>query len=156
MKGAILESGMEKYTSLDIFLPIMRNEIISYNWLLTDIDSDYQSTSLSKNDYEFLTGEEFLDLIEQKNFTFVWGVLSAFPKDMEFERIISEGIPFADGYTGFWNTSISIQNSLAVTEIVFWDGILNLIISRNDELVDAFLELYKYGQDLEEYNNKKL
>jgi hypothetical protein len=151
MKGAILESGMEKYTSLDIFLPL-REELHSYNWLLTNIDSDYQSESLNQNNYEFMTGDTFLKLIEQNDFTFVWGVCSAFPKEIELERIISEGLPFADGYTGFWKNSINVQNPLAITEIVMWDGMLNLIISHNNQIVDKFLQLYDCGKDLVEYN----
>jgi hypothetical protein len=156
MKGAILDSGMEKYTSLDIFSPIIRKELLSYNWLLTNIDSDYQSENLKQKDYEFMTGDIFLRLIEQNDFTFVWGVFSAFPKEIELDRIISEGLPFADGYTGFWKLPINIQNPLAITEIVFWDGMLNLIISHDNEIVDTFLRLYDCGKDLEEYNRELL
>jgi len=154
MKGAILESGMERYTSLGIFLPIMREKLLSCNWLLTNIDSDYQSESIKQNNYEFMTGETFLKLIEQNNFTFVWGVFSAFPKEIGLERIISEKLPFADGYTGFWTIPINVQNPLAITEIVMWDGVLNLLISHNNEIVDRFMQLYDCSKDLEAYNKE--
>ena len=154
MKGAILEKGIEQYTNLNLFLPIIQEKILSYNWLLTDIDSDYHSESIVEKDYEFLSGEAFMELIEKNNFKFVWGVFSAFPKEIELEKIISKGLPFADGYTGFWESTISVQNPLATMELVLWDGMLALIISCDDKIVDDFLEFYKSGENLEKYNTK--
>jgi len=154
MKGAILEKGVEQYTNLNLFLPIIREEIFSYNWLLTDIDSNYYSDNTIENNYDFLSGEEFIELIEKNDFRFVWGVFSAFPKEVALEKILSKGIPSADGYTGFWENPINLQNSSAIIEMVLWDGELALIISHKDEIIDDFLNHYKFSENLEEYNNK--
>jgi len=154
VKGAILEKEVEKFTNLNLFLPIIREEILSYNWLFTDIDSDYCSDNIIENNYDFLSGEEFVELIEKNDFRFVWGVFSAFPKEVAFEKILSKGLPFADGYTGFWKNPVSLQNPLAIIEMVLWDGVLAIIISRNDEVIDKFLDFYKFSVNLEEYNNK--
>ncbi|MEG0472578.1 MAG: hypothetical protein RR588_09600 [Solibacillus sp.] len=155
MKGAILERGIEQYTNLSLFLPIIKEDILFYNWLLTDIDSNYQSDSIIKNDYEFLSGREFVQLIDKNEFRFAWGVFSAFPKERKVEEIVLNGLPFADGNTEFWENPISMQNPLAVTEMVLWDGILALIISRNDKTINQFLNFYEFSESLEDYNNRK-
>lgn len=153
MKGAILERGIEKYTNLSLFLPSIKEDIMSYNWLLSDIDSNYHSDSISKNGYEFLSGKEFLELILKNEYKFVWGVFTAFSKEKTVEEIVSKGIPFAEGYTGFWENPITMQNPLAITEMVLWDGILALIVSHNDDTVNCFLDFYNASENLETYNN---
>lgn len=154
MKGAILENQIELNSSLNVFLPIINERIISYNWLLTDIDSDYYSNNIIKNNYEFLSGQEFLDIISKNEFRFVWGVFSGFSKEISLEEILSEKLPFANGYTGFWKNPISIQHPLAITEMVLWDGILALFISHNDDIIDKFLNYYKSSKNLEKYNDE--
>ena len=113
MKGAILEKGKEDYTKLNLFLPIVKKVATSYNWLLTDIDSDHYSKSFYEKDYELLSGEEFVKLMEKGNYTFAWGVFSAIAPELAIEKIIEGGLPYANGYTGFWKNPIMIQNPLA-------------------------------------------
>lgn len=154
MKGTIVEKEDIQYNTLKIFLPITKKDILRYNWLLSDIDSDYYSEGLTENGYEFLTGSDFLKLITGYEYHFVWGVFSAFSKEIPLEKILSEGIPYANEYSGFWKNSISIQNKLAVTELVIWDGVLALVISKEDEVVNRFLNYYKLSEDLEIYNKE--
>ena len=152
MKGAIIKKGIGHFTKLDLFLPVVRKDICSYNWLITDIDSDYSSDNLTEKGYDFLSGEAFLELVENDEYKFVWGVFSAFSKDVKLDEILSKGIPFADGYTGFWKSTVNLQNPLAITEMVLWDGMLAIIISHNEEVINRFLEFYSSSMDLEEYN----
>jgi len=156
MKGVILEKGIENFTKLNLFLPAIKEDICSYNWLITDIDSDYSSDSLVEKGYEFLSGEAFVELIKNDEYKFVWGVFSAFSKDVSLDEILSNGIPFADGYTGFWKSTVSLQNSLAITELVLWDGMLAMIISCEEDVINKFLAFYSSGKDLEEYNKSLL
>ena len=155
IKGAILERGINQYTKLSLFLPIIKERAIYYNWLLTDIDSDY-SSNIVENDYEFLTGEEFLELIEKQDITFACGVFLAIPKKIPFDKIILEPLPYANGYVGFWKNPLSIQNPQAIIEMVLWDGELALIISRDDEIVNDFLVYYSLSEDLEVHNGRNI
>ena len=152
VKGAILERGLERFTKLSLFFPVIKDEILNYNWLLTDIDADYYSDSLKNNHYELISGEKFMQLIEGDQFTFVWGVFSAIPKQISIEKIIEEQIPYANGYEGFWNNPVSIQNSVAVIEMVLWDGTAALIISKSEHVINKFIDYYKFSKLLEDYN----
>ena len=154
MKGAILENGKENYTKLKVFLPVIKEIARSYNWLLTDIDSDYSSKNLSEKNYDFLSGEEFIKLVEEKKHTYAWGVFSAIPSEIDIEKVVETNLPYANGYTGFWRTPITIQNPLASIEMVLWDGEMALIISRDEKITNDFLQYYTLGEDLEEYNNR--
>jgi len=153
MKGAILEKGKEEYTKLKLFLPIIRGIVRSYNWLLTDISSDYSSENLCANDYEFLSGEEFEKLIEE-NYTFVWGVFSAILPDITIDEVLEEDLPYANGYAGFWKNPLTMQNTLASLELVIWDGELALIISSDEKIINDFLGYYKLSETLEKYNKR--
>ena len=155
MKGAILEKGKESYTKLKLFLPIIEEIASSYNWLLTDIDSDYSSKNLDEKDYDFLSGEEFIKLIKEENYTYAWGVFSAIPRGINIGKVMETDLPYANGYTGFWENSITIQNPLATIEMVLWDGELALIISRDEKVTSDFMDYYKLSEDLETYNNNK-
>lgn len=152
VKGAILDRGVEQFTKLSLFLPIIKDEILNYNWLLTDIDADYYTDSLKNSHYELISGEKFMQLIEGDQFTFVWGVFSAIPKQISIEKIIEEQIPYANGYEGFWNNSVSTQNYYAVIEMVLWDGVAALIISKKEHLINKFIDYYKLSKLLEDFN----
>ena len=62
--------------------------------------------------------------------------------------------PYADGYTGFWKSPISVQHPLAVSEIVTWDGMYILLIAENDESVNTFMKKNIFAEELEEYNGE--
>jgi hypothetical protein len=47
------------------------------------------------------------------------------------EEILRYGLPFADGYKGFWVNNVGIQHPLAEVEIVAWDSSLTLLISKH-------------------------
>ena len=153
MKGAILEKE-RNYTQLNLFLPIIKEIICSYNWLLTDIDSDYSSENLHISNYDFLSGKDFQKLIVEETCTYAWGVFSAVSPEVPIEKVLENGLPYANGYTGFWENPITIQNKLASIEMVIWDGEMALIISRDEKVVNGFLDYYTLSEELEKYNNR--
>ena len=154
MRGAILEKSKEEYTKLKLFLPIIKETANSYNWLLTDIDSDYSSKNLNEKNYDFLSGKEFVRLMEE-NYTYAWGVFSAIPLEITIDKVVETYLPSANGYKGFWKNPISIQNPFASIEMILWDGELAIIISRDKKITNDFLDYYTLSEDLEEYNNKE-
>ncbi len=152
MKGVIIDKGLECFTTLSLFLPSIEDEVLNYNWLLTDIEADYYTDSLKNNQYEFISGEKFMELIKEDKFTFVWGVFSAIPKEVPIKKIIDAERPYANGYEGFWNNPVSIQNPFAVIEMVIWDGILAIIISKNEKNIQKCIDYYEFSEMLEDYN----
>lgn len=81
-----------------------------------------------------------------------WGVLSGFKREVPLHQVLSYGLPYADGYTGFWKNPISIQHPMADIEIVAWDSALTLLISRDEAIAQVFRNAYPRSEDLETYN----
>lgn len=87
-----------------------------------------------------------------ENFQWIWGVLSAFSKDISKDDVLKYPLPFADGYTGFWKNPLTLQHPLAEIEITAWDGCFVLFISKDNKQVDLLQESFPFAQDLERYN----
>ena len=86
-----------------------------------------------------------------------WGIketFSYFDKSVELADVLKYDLPYADGYTGFWNKPLTLQHPLSKIEIVPWDSSLTLILSENKELVSSFMRSFPYSQNLEDYIDK--
>lgn len=59
--------------------------------------------------------------------------------------------PFANGNANIWQLPLSLQHSLAEVEIVAWDSEATILLSKNDSIVEKFMEKYTNSEDLEEY-----
>lgn len=156
MKGIIIDKGEESSIYLKrIFSPI-NNIQNDYNWLITNKCAYYPNDKISNifsGKYTFITGEELTYIIEKEDFVWVWGVFSGFRKNISLDEILKYELPWADGYTGFWENPISIQNPLADLEIVAWDGMLTLFISKDESIVEKLAKNIPNSEDLEKYNN---
>ena len=151
MKGCIINS--DKVSLADVFDCI--NDFEEYNCLITNIECyplDEEISAIFSDEYCWIEGKKLLRLLEKENLQWIWGVFSVFPKDVTFEAVSGYNYPYADGYKGFWRNPIRIQHPLANSEIVFWDGLLILLISKNNEIVNIFMEKNISAKDLEEYN----
>lgn len=110
MNGIIIEDDERKYTSLKEIFNAINDEQKKYNWLITG--SEYAPSNKDMKNYdrpfEWMSGEE---LTERANFDdgfWVWGVLSAFNKDISKEEVLEYDFPYANGYVGFWNNPLTI------------------------------------------------
>ena len=156
MKGAILEKGEENYTYMRKVFAAIKDEQLNYNWLITDCmcyPKNVNHYEFLSQEYAWLTGEELTQIIEVEDFQWIWAVLSGFPKNITLEEILKYDLPYADGYRGFWESTLSIQHPLADVEIVPWDNRLVLIISREDRAIDNFMNYFPLAQDLKIYNS---
>jgi hypothetical protein len=157
MKSAILEKGEEFYTRLGNIFSAIDNEQIKYNWLIT-----YPECFLENNKYEnlfsqkyvWLEGKELTRIIKEEDIWFIWAVFSGFEKDIRIEEILKYDLPYADGYGGFWIDDVGIQHPLAKIEIVAWDGLETLFISKKDDLVDKFRHYFPLSEDLSAQNTR--
>ena len=137
MKGVILRKGERAYSYFSGVLSAIFPAVVERNWLITGY-------------------ENYPEALEpyggQQDYPWYWGVLSGFKKEVPLRQVISYGLPYADGYTGFWKNPISIQHPMADIEIVAWDSALTLLISRDEAIAQAFRNAYPRSEDLETYN----
>ena len=155
LKGAILEKGETFYTDMSRVFNAINNIQNDYNWLITDFEA-YLNIKLAEldADYIWLTGNELTEIVEKTaGFQWVWAVLSGFPKNVTKEQALQYSLPYADGYVGFWKNPVTLQHPLAIIEIVPWDSSLVLVMSKDDQIVNDFLEFMACAEDLELYNN---
>ncbi|MBQ4129141.1 MAG: hypothetical protein IJD68_05165 [Ruminococcus sp.] len=157
MYGAIDKKSEQGYTDLKKVFDSIDNKQNEYNWLITDCEC-YPSTTkteeIMSNKYYWITGEELTGLVDKEHLQWIWAVLSGFDKSIELSEVLKYDLPYADGYRGFWELPVTIQHPLASIEIVPWDSSLVLCISNEKDIVDKFLNNYKYSQTIEEYINE--
>ena len=149
MKGCIINNEL---SISNIFSYI--EDIAKYNWLITNIEcypSDEEIARKLDDEYCWIEGKDLLQLLNKEDFQWIWGVFSAFPKNIELKEILKHNSPYADGYKGFWTNPITLQHPLAVTEITAWDGLTILVITKNNEIVNTLIEKHAFAQDLENY-----
>jgi len=134
----------------------IKDEQLNYNWLITDCmcyPKNVNHDELLSKEYAWLTGKELTQIVEIEDFQWIWAVLSGFPKNVALEEVLKYNLPYADGYRGFWEYTLSIQHPLADIEIVPWDSSLVLAISRKDIIVDNFMNYFPLAQNLTTYNS---
>ncbi len=150
MKGCIINNEL---SISNIFNYI--EDIAKYNWLITNIEcypSDEEIARKLADEYCWIEGKDLFQLLNKEDFQWIWGVFSAFPKNIELKEILKYNSPYADGYKAFWTNPITLQHPLAVTEITAWDGLTILVITKNNEIVNTLIEQHAFAQDLEKYN----
>lgn len=130
-------------------------DVDKYNSLITNIECyplDEEIAEILDNEYSWSEGKELMRLLEKEDLQWIWGVFSAFSKEVALEKVLGYNYPYADGYKGFWENPITVQHPLAITEIVAWDGSIILVISKSNEIVNTLMKENAFANDLEEYN----
>lgn len=157
MKGAILEKRELYFTYLKHIFFSLNNIQENYNWLITDYEcypEKQEYINLFSEEYCWMSGDELTKIAADEDFQWIWGVFSAFPKELTKEEILKYPLPQCDGYTGFWNNPVSMQHPLAEMEIVAWDSSLTIFISKDDTIIDTVMYNNALAENLEIYNIK--
>jgi len=155
LKGVVIEKGEKYFTYLGIIFNSIDNIQKDYNWLITGHECYPQNAEYVEklsNEWCWLTGEELTEMIECENFQWIWGVFSAFPKDVTKDMVLEYKLPKADGNDKIWQNPISIQHPLSVMEIIAWDSSMTVFIGRCNEIVEKLAVSNPLAEDLEEYN----
>lgn len=163
IKGAIFDKSENGHTYFRKIFSALNNFQKDYNWLITDCEAcpirqgHAERILQSKNrDYAWISGEELTGIIKKDDFQWIWAVLSGFDKRYSKEEVLKYEFPFADGYRGFWKEELSIQHPLASIELVAWDGAFTLIISKNEDIINRFRDVFPLSRDLQEENNSEI
>ena len=152
--GAIDVGNAPWYTDLTEVFRKIGCELNNYNWLITDTEVNSRNgvcESLNTHKYVFLSSKELTALLLADHAQWIFGVLSGFHKDVPLQKILEYPLPRSD-HAGFWSVSLSVQHPLAKVEILPWDSMCVLVISKNKKVVDQFREAYPNSQELEKYN----
>ena len=153
MKGAVLEKGQSYYTYLDEIFPALGGEHLKYNWLITDLECNNYPKGLSwGKDYIWLSGKELSDIVYKNRVQFIWGILLAFEQSVTLEDVLSYQLPYVRDSGGYWPNPISIAHPKAEIEIVPCDSSLVLLVSKDDILIEKFMDYFPLSEDLERYN----
>ena len=152
--GAFNRSGEKYYTYLKKVFNAIDNKQKDYNWLITNCEcypNNQQIKELLNKEYSWVSGEKLTEIVNQEDFQWIWAVLSGFDKNIELSEILKYDLPYADGYKGFWEKTLTLQHPLAKVEIVPWDGSMTLVLSENKEIVNSFMSYFPYSERLEDY-----
>ena len=85
MKGCIIKN--DEISIKDICNII--GDVDNYNWLITNIEcypSDEEIVKILDNEYCWIEGKGLLDLLAKEEFQWIWGVFSAFSKEIRLEE----------------------------------------------------------------------
>lgn len=151
--GAINERGEPWYTQMGRVLDAIHNRQLDYHWLITDMDGvpPAMEACCQEGGYCWLTGENFTKLVREDDGQWIWAVASGFAPDIPLSDILQYPQPYANNYEGFWKKPLSIQHPLAAVEIVAWDSSCTLLLSREADLVEDFLDFFPHSEDLAAY-----
>lgn len=155
--GAIDKKSQKYHTNLNEVFKAIKNKQKEYNFLITDCFcsiNDSIDNLINEDGYLFISGLELTKIIEEEGIQWIWGVFSAFSKNISLDEILKYKLPYADMNKDLWKLPSRIQNPLATFEIVAFDGSLTLIFSKEKEIVDNFLNYFKESEDLKKYIKK--
>jgi hypothetical protein len=151
LKGVVINKGENYYTDLKKLFLAIDNVQVKYNWLITKCEcypENKEYYELFNQEYCWLSGERLTEILNEENFQWIWAIFAGFKKDISLEQVLSYNLPTTDGYNGFLVNYITMQHPLADIEIVAWDGISTLFISKEQALVEKVLKLYPLSQEL--------
>lgn len=153
-----IDAKREKYrTNLSEVFKAIKDKQKEYNFLITDCDCtsyDKFYNLINEDGYSFISGEELTKIIEEEEIQWIWGVFSAYKKEISLDMILKHPLPYADMNEYLWELPSKNQNPLSTFEIVAFDGTYTLIYSKQKELVDDFLMYFEESETLESYMKK--
>ncbi|MFS7002264.1 DUF2691 domain-containing protein [Carnobacterium maltaromaticum] len=156
MEGLIIQDEKKEFARLKNIFKAIDGEQIKYNWLITEIDYAQVNNEVSplSQPYTWISGEELTERANLDNGFWVWGVFSGFSKEIDKEEILKFELPYADGYTGFWENPLTVQHPLASVEFVEWDSTVFLAITENEKIITGLKANFSSAKDLIDYNNE--
>ena len=125
VKGVILRKGERAYSYFSGVFSAISPAVAERNWLITGYENYPEALepyggNLGREAFFWVQGERLEEIVRQQDYPWYWGVLSGFKREVPLHQVLSYGLPYADGYTGFWKNPISIQHPMADIEIVAW------------------------------------
>lgn len=159
MKGLILNKGEPYYSSFTKLFKEVEQLSRDYNWLISNAEcypQKFEYVEKLKMPYTWIRGQELSQMLCLDEFQWIWGVLSGFNKNVKLSEILKYELPYADGYTSFWKSPLTMQHPLAEVEIVAFDSSCSLFISKSHKIIERIAAVYSQAEDLEQYNKNNI
>lgn len=129
---------LEFHTDMGEIIEPFKEELKSLNWILTNqeyILLDFEDKGLvNKLDHKsyiiHFNGQELLDIIENREIQFIWGVFYGSKK--KIEKLDQDQIPYADMNGNIWTNPDKYL--LSEIEIICFDGSYTIIKFKDPEL----------------------
>ena len=153
MKRYISYKEEKYYTCMLKIISAIGGRKLKYNWLITDIEAypiedNNLNRLINENKYLILSNDKFLDLLEEDDFQWIWGVFSAIPEKYSTKQILQYNLPYANGNTNIYkDNNYIIQHPLAEIEIVAEDSSSVFIVSKNDKIAELFKKTYPNSRE---------
>ncbi len=132
-----VSQGEDSYTNMLKIINTLGGKNLNYNWLITEIETN--TGDYFYDNYIILSNDELLNKLETKQIQWIWGVFSAIPKKYSKEEILNYNLPDTENID---KVVIKPQHPFADIEIIAYDSTFVQIISKDDEIADAFHNLY--------------
>ncbi|MBQ3255960.1 MAG: DUF2691 family protein [Oscillospiraceae bacterium] len=144
MTYAIIDQNSRPYyTYMSDVFAAMDNAQRQYNWLIADWEcypKDEHIEALFRQEYLWMSGDELTELIAREDFQWIWGILCGFEKNVPLEEVLRTQLPKAQDYDGYDRSSVTLQHPLAALEIVPTDSSYVLLVSKEPNIIDCYLE----------------
>lgn len=154
MKGVIIDNKEWVPTQLSNIFLLLGNIQNDYNWPITDYEC-YPRNEMLRQFFSgepcFVTGKELTQIIQQEDFQWIWGILSAFPKSVSEKQILQYALPEAEGNSGIWCRPTTLQHPLTKLELIAWDSTETVLISKDDTIAERLIQQYDFVEDMENY-----
>ena len=150
MEKLISKYDLNGYTLLKNVLIDLNLINKDYTWLICD----FEAVPNKKEIEEFIYKDEFLlistsklvEMLEEDNFQWIWGVFSAIPSKYSKEEILNSKLPHiqyygSDEYNPYEDEP-KLQHPLAEFELYAVDSTYMFIVSNNNELLEQFKSKY--------------
>ena len=147
-------SKMPFHTDMNLVFQAINNSQLNYNWLITDIACNAYNEIWPDDTSRpvWRSGAELTRIVQKRRIQFIWGVFSAFEKDVQIDLGKLLVTPYADGNPDFWRGNPKIQYPGAQMEIVCWDSTATLLITEDEKISNDFKLFFPDAEDLRKIN----
>ncbi|MDO5292099.1 MAG: DUF2691 family protein [bacterium] len=148
MKRYISTQDREGYTQMLEIVSALGGSRLGYKWLITDVEAYPQDGGkydelIENNSYIILSNAEFLNMLSECNFQWIWAVFSAIPEKISNEEILKYSLPYAAENEEIYKDDVAIiQHPLADIEIVAEDSSSVFIVSKDEQMAEKFKNLF--------------
>lgn len=141
------------HTHLDVILEPIRNDVHSFNWIISDLEINHlKDLPVNHEDEYFILSPMEFEKILDKYVQIIWGVIIAVPIHIKI-KIEEDKIPYSEGNVLAWQNG-NIQYPDGKIEIICVDSTLTIIKFADKYLSDKFkayfgneaIELEKHGK----------
>ena len=158
MKRCVSICDEKGYTMMLKVINSIGGKTLNHNWLITDIEAypqkgvgeidDELYSYLNEKDYVFISNSDLLDMLEENDFQWVWGVFSAIPNIYSLDDVLKYELPYAeDNRDIYLDNNFIIQHPLAEIEIVAFDSSGMHIVAKDDYICERFKKVFNKSKE---------